>query len=273
MNLFCIWTRRACSRFAAMDEPVPAESRLAAHMQACQECRDYWAGMTMLARDLDQMVGVPQPSPRFAEPTWERVPPAQRGFEWGRLSLAAVAACGLACGWVAWRAANLNGGSSTAPAVAVRDRIKLPPDEAPHRGPVAPGLVPAPRGDAKEFATTEPRSAHSRHLRWSRPAGDRVPDRLLAGTRRQGLHVDPDRGRETAAGLRQSGMVLEAQGDPGLANVAYQAAFQAHPSEDTAFDMGRSAEESGDMEQAMSVYAGLLDTADVKSRREKGWTP
>jgi hypothetical protein len=80
-------------------------------------------------------------------------------------------------------------------------------------------------------------------------------------------------GAGVAAGWQASGLILEAQGDPGLANVAYQAAYQDHPSEETAFDMGRSAEECGDTEQALDVYAGLLESADAKSRVEKGWNP
>jgi hypothetical protein len=75
------------------------------------------------------------------------------------------------------------------------------------------------------------------------------------------------------ADWRVRGEQLEALGDPGLANAAYQAEYQEHPTEQSAFDMGRSAEESGDIEQAMNVYAGLLDAADARARTEKGWTP
>jgi hypothetical protein len=70
-----------------------------------------------------------------------------------------------------------------------------------------------------------------------------------------------------------SGRQLEALGDPRLANAAYQAAYEEHPTEQAAFDVGRSAEESGDMEQAMNVYAGLLAASDAKPRTEKGWNP
>jgi len=69
------------------------------------------------------------------------------------------------------------------------------------------------------------------------------------------------------------GEQLEALGDPRLANVAYQAQYQEHPTEEAAFDVGRSAEESGDMEQAMNVYAGLLDAAEARGRTEKAWNP
>ena len=68
-------------------------------------------------------------------------------------------------------------------------------------------------------------------------------------------------------------MVFESRGDAGLANAAYQAAYEDHPTDQSAFDMGRSAEESGDMDQALNAYAALLDAADVRSRSEKGWNP
>jgi len=83
----------------------------------------------------------------------------------------------------------------------------------------------------------------------------------------------PLRESELPVNMRASGLIYESEGDPGLANVAYQAAYQQHPSEEIAFDMGRTAEESGDMEQAMNVYAGLLESADAKARDQKGWTP
>src|SRR6266567_3658843 len=107
MALYCVWFRRACSRYVVTGQPLPPGSRLEAHIAQCSGCREYWDDLRMLTSDLDRLITVPHPSTAFAEPIWERVKPTARTFQWGRLSLAATAAFGLACGLAWWRFASM----------------------------------------------------------------------------------------------------------------------------------------------------------------------
>src|SRR4051794_32924025 len=103
MNLTCYWSRRACSRYAVLNESIPIGSKLLTHIEKCDECREYWRSLSLLTTDLELMVGVPSPSRQYLEPIWERVKPTRRAPEWGRWTLAGAAACGLLCGWLTWR--------------------------------------------------------------------------------------------------------------------------------------------------------------------------
>jgi hypothetical protein len=117
------------------------------------------------------------------------------------------------------------------------------------------------------------RTPHEHTAKWTRNTIHFRPERLLTrGTRhsRPAPAIDIS---DSPEALRASGLRFESQGDPGLANVAYQAEYQQHPSDEAAFDVGRSAEESGDMEQAMNAYAGLLESAAARTQSPKGWTP
>ena len=297
MALFCVWTRRACSHYVVLGQPIPTGSRLEAHMARCPECREYWNDLRLLTSDLGRLVHVPHPSPQFAAPIRERVKPTLRTFPWGRLSLAATAACGLACGLAWWRAALWESHSPSDATIAknfsrtgrganggpganashplsgqsiAKEHTKLPA----YALLALPGVVQVglPEGPAA-LTVKDPAPRLRQPVKWS-PVRTVSRFDQIARRSRHGAAVPPSlRGSEATDGLRASGLMYESQGDPGLANVAYQAAYQQHPSEETAFDVGRSAEESGDMEQAMNVYAGLLESADAKARAQKGWNP
>lgn len=272
MALFCFWTRRACSRYAVLGQPLPPGSKLETHIANCSDCREYWDDMRMLTSDLDRMITVPHPSAGFAEPIWERVKPTKRAFQWGTVSLAAAAACGLVCGLVWWRFA-----SHQPEMTPYHEVVKNPPKphvDDPIAPIVAPEIGPLPIHENAANRMAQAPAHHYRHpLKWANVRGASQTGRLASRTQRRLSELANLRRSDSAAQLRASGLMYEAQGDPGLANVAYQAAYQQHPSEDTAFDMGRSAEESGDMEQAMNVYAGLLESAGARTQAQKGWTP
>src|SRR2546423_1170248 len=148
MALFCVWTRRACSRYAVLGQPLPPGSKLETHIAKCSGCREYWHDLRMLTTDLDRLVTVPHPSPQFAEPIWERVKPTQRSFQWGRVSLAAVAACGLACGLAWWRFASMVPQLPPDHGI-VRQSLKPHLDD-PILPNVAPDLGPAPAPDVPD---------------------------------------------------------------------------------------------------------------------------
>ena len=267
MALFCFWTRRACSRFAVLGQPIPSGTSLEKHMARCPACRAYWNDLSLLTSDLDRFVTVPRPAPWLAEPVWERVRPSPRSYPWERVSWAAAAACGLVCGWAVWRAALHSPASSPAPLVA-RGTPKMP-DEPPMEAlPAAPGTLRLPSAGQMAHDSSIRRTPDQPFITWrGRPHRNTMVRARLHPT------APPIVSATEPVSWQASGQAFEAQGDPGLANVAYQAAYLNQPSEETAFDMGRSAEESGDMEQALSVYANLLDAADVKSRIEKGPNP
>lgn len=273
MALFCFWSRRACSHYVVLGESIPDGSRLAAHIARCSACRVYWSDLQSLNSDLDRFIAVPQPSLQFAEPIWEHVKPSNTRVAWSRVSLAAAVAVGLVCGWAFWRTGSTRPSGRSAETVArtlpkfnIEPAVVAPPTStAPSQEASAPSLHRAdivrlsPR-HSRIVWMPAPRSHHySQSVPRRHPRFDTLP--LPQGT------------GDLSGEWRESGLMFESQGDPGLANVAYQAAYQERPSEQTAFDMGRSAEESGDVEQALDVYASLLDTADAKSRSEKGWTP
>ena len=235
-------------------------------MSGCAECRAYWNGLHLLTSDLDRFISVPHPSPRLAEPVWERAMPASRGIRWGVLSMAAVAACGLICGWTVWRL-TWRPPPGTGSEIA-RNHIKTPDEDpllAPPEGtgPSTPAFSPGPGPTIRRL----PHPSQLANLRH----GPRHPGRRgwRTGPRYAGTLPAMDEAA-VAGSFRASGRLFETQGDPGLANVAYQAAYRAQPTEEAAYDMGRSAEESGDMDQALNAYANLLDAADVRSRAEKG---
>ena len=118
------------------------------------------------------------------------------------------------------------------------------------------------------------RSQHGKMVTWRSIPHTHRPRRHAPGFVSREEPLSPELARAAAAGQWQaSGLVYESQGDPATANVAYQAAYEERPTEDSAFDVGRSAEESGDMDQAMNAYASLLEAADMKSRSEKGLRP
>jgi hypothetical protein len=260
--------RRACSQYAALGEPVPPGSRLGAHLARCTGCREYFDSLDLLASDLDRLVAVPHPSLQFAEPIWETVRKSPKPARWGRVSLVAAAACGLACGWAVWRLTVRQ--EPPAPARQMASAVQKPPEEDP-----LPSTAPPQETHAPETVVQTPHLARklpTHRLRWANSGRRGWANGIVRSTPRPSAlpELTP---AEEAARLRASGMIYESQGDPSLANAAYQASFEDRPTEETAFDMGRSAEESGDMEQALNVYAGLLDSADSKSRNEKGWTP
>ena len=271
MALFCFLTRRACSRHVVLGEPVPQGSRVEAHLAACSECRRYWNDLRLLTRDLDRLVSVPLPSARYAEPIWDKVKPPVRARSWGRVTLASAAACGLLCGLIWQRFAA----TATAPLPGKQMSVLpgKPIAAGPEHLPVSPNPEmsrtfevsgSAPAGHTVRTSPTVLR--HRRRVRWlAMQTGEHSGRR--SGRLQRGLRLPPDlRGVDTTDRLRASGLIYESQGDPGLANIAYQAAYERHPSAETAFDVGRSAEESGDLEQAMDVYAGLLESADAKTR-------
>ena len=274
MALYCIVSRRACSRFIVQGVEIVPESRLGRHLAGCPGCRDFAASLSELSGDLSALIRVPHPSAQFVEPVWERVKPQRKPAPSGRLGLIGAAACGLACGWAVWRVTARTADPRTAPLIAAAGHVKHAPLQEPRVQPTRP--EPAEDGGGKDYAVADasPGSRHTSNVSWTRVHGTRrmTGQYALRRTRKNSLVAWP---RQSTApiDLRASGLLLESQGDPGLANVAYQAEFRQHPSDDTAFDMGRSAEESGDMEQAMDVYAGLLESADAKSRAQKGWTP
>lgn len=267
MNLTCFWYRRACSRYAVLNEPIPPGSRLLTHIEKCDECREYWRSLSLLTTDLELMVGVPSPSRQYLEPIWERVKPTKRAPDWGRFTLAGVAASGLLCGWLTWKMVAV---PSVSPSSGTVVKSNAAADE-----------VPAPQLKVPGLPNIEPHSAYANNAATN--AGHKMSDvrwtSLVPRTRRHGQRRHAPSfpqelaGAPSAAEWRTRGAQLEALGDPRLANVAYQAEYQEHPTEEAAFNVGRSAEESGDIEQAMNVYAGLLDAADTKTRTEKGWTP
>jgi hypothetical protein len=272
MALFCFWSRRACSHYVAMSLPIPPGSSLEAHMAHCAECREYWRELSTLTSELDRFLTVPHPSPWLAEPVWERVRPPGRSFRWERASLAAVAACGLVCGLAAWRL-SLQLTRPAATTVAVNPTAKMPDEEPTSPTPVKPGPMLLPATDNSGPGLTIRRIPRQFQLVWAPHHKHRPGTRYVQAPQPDGSLQSVVDGAGAAARWQASGLVFEAQGDPGLANVAYQAAYQDHPTDETAFDVGRSAEESGDVEQALDVYAGLLESADAKSLSEKGWNP
>jgi hypothetical protein len=276
MGLLCFWSRRACSRYAALGLPIPSGSRLEAHMARCTRCRAYGEDLTHVASDLSLFLVTPRPSLNFAENMWNRPLPASRPVGRGiRLSLAAAMACSMAAGWVLWKIvperALSRDHSHALYAAKQPDEIKMP-DE----GPAAPDfpLLMGPQPTIRlQETSASPMPRHAlRHSPW---AGMRIRRRHYKSF--QFVQAKPGSDTPavinvsyTAQELHTAGELLESRGDPGLANAAYQAAYQQRPTEQAAFDMGRSAEESGDMEQALDVYATLLDSADARTRLEKG---
>jgi hypothetical protein len=273
MALFCFWSRRACSHYAVLGLPIPPGSSLEAHMTRCSKCREYWSGLSLLTSDLDRLLTVPHPSPWLAEPVWERVRPAGRSYHWGRASLATVAVCGVACGWVAWRLSSQLTRPAAVP-VVINPTPKMPDEEPPITTPVKPEPMRIPGyGDFGSDWTIRRSPGPSQTILTMTHHRHHPGNRLARAPRQAGAPQPVMDAAALAVRWQASGLMFEAQGDPGLANVAYQAAYRDQPSEETAYDMGRSAEESGDMEQALDVYAGLLESADAKSRTEKGWNP
>jgi hypothetical protein len=269
MALSCIWFRRACSKCAVLGEPVPTGSRLETHLAGCEACREYWSELRILASDLDSLVSVPRPSAAYAEPIWDRVRPTVRSYRWGGAALATAAACGLACGLVWWRLA--------ASAVRPQTTIQLvkqgtgSANKALATSPPVEKGTESPERSVREIAPAPIRSPSPHLVKWAPNRIHFRPERLAAHNRPR--HIPAIDISNSPEALQASGRIYESQGDPGLANVAYQAAYQQRPSDDTAFDVGRSAEESGDMEQAMNAYAGLLDAAAARTQSQKGWTP
>ncbi len=274
MSPICFWSRRACSRYAALGQPVPAGSRLDAHMMGCPACREYWRSLSLLTSDLNLLVTTPRPSPRYSELEWNRLAPAPPQRGWNHLSLVGVAACGLACGWIVWNAVSGLTGQTNVPNVAANGR-KVP-DEIPipeHR--VRPSSTDSRVAGVVGPTQARDNSPRRRHVNWTSVSfvHRRPIHRYILWQRPRHKAAPEMRVDDPVLTWEESGRMLEAQGDPGLANVAYQAAYQEQPSDQSAFDVGRTAEESGDMGQAMDVYAGLLAAADGRSGIEKGWNP
>ena len=273
MALFCFWTRRACSQNAVLGRPLPPGSRVEAHVKRCSDCHEYWNDMRALTADLGRLVNVPHPTHQVAEPIWERVKPSVRAYPSGRLTLVRAAALGLACGLAWWRFGPLHPAPPTAKELAIIRGHKAPD------GPVLPTTVPikvrpaAPDTGAVRMVVKAPAHRLRHPLRWTQVLGGKRSELQARRSHPRPASSNPLRDPYAPERLRASGLMYEAQGDPGLANVAYQAAYDQRPSGETAYDVGRTAEESGDMEQAMNVYAGLLESADAGNRDQKGWTP
>lgn len=273
MSPFCFWSRRACSHYAVLGEPIPPGSRLQAHMERCPGCRDYWSGLNLLATDLETLISVPRPTYAFAEPIWDRVRPIQRSRRWEALTLVGVTASGLICGWLVWRTTAFRSNTDQSPDFRTIGRMK-PGLTALAEGPKQedPEVVRLPVTEAGSLPIK--RSTGTRAITWASLREDSHPRRRVPSRRILPELLAPKlQTPESPADLQAAGMMFEAQGDPSLAKVAYESAYEANPSDQTAFDIGRTAEESGDMDQAMEIYAGLLAAADTNSRNEKGWKP
>jgi len=268
MALSCIWFRRVCSRHAVLCEPIPRGSRLERHLAGCAGCSAYWTELRVLASDLDRLVSVPLPAATCAEPIWDRVRPPARPHRRGGAVLATACACGLACG-LAWWAIR----SYERPEPTKVKLVKSGPSPFDEKMAAAPTPVPHEGIRENRAAPETIRVPREHHVKWARNTIHFRPERLVTRESRRSRPAPALDISDSPEALRASGQTFESQGDSGLANVAYQAEYQQHPSDEAAFDVGRSAEESGDMEHAMNAYAGLLDSAAARTQPEKGWKP
>ena len=269
MALFCFWYRRECSHYAVLGEPIPNGSALKTHMAGCTGCRAYFSSLSLLTSDLDRLIAVPHPTPQFVAPVWERVRPPSRGFRWGGASMAAAAACGLLCGWTVWKMTAHEPAKPGNEVAGIRP-MKMPDEGTVAAPPIWPNLAAPADGGPGRTIQRQPQHRVYAGLNGGRHRWNRSRPRI----RRQYAEVTPVLNEAAVArSWQESGALYEAEGNPGLANAAYHAAYQAQPTEQAAFDMGRSAEEFGDMDQALNAYASLLDAADNRSRVEKGLNP
>lgn len=263
MSIFCSFRRRAYSRYAALGTPPPPGSSLEAHLADCDGCRAYWDEMDALTSDLGLLLcDTPRPA-RSAEhaPVRLETRPCRRAG-WSAVSLGLAMAASAMLGWVCWPKLQ-----SVTPNDSAVQHVKMPDEPPLEERPASasignPGLQALPA-----FQRLTPASSFRREAALVRPILSRRRC-LRPEATREPLAVAPPTASaitdsDAAQQFKQCGLVFESQGDPGLANAAYQAAYAADPTPNGAFDVGRTAEETGDMEQALVIYAGLLESDDA----------
>jgi hypothetical protein len=190
MRLRCEWYRREMANYADVAEGIPAGSRVARHLEACNGCRAHWAGLRRLGAELREALAVPAPSFAAEESLWARIPvtrPTRSAPRVVPLALGAALAAAAAVGLLVWHPWYVGGPSrlvakppprSGAPSPSIGTRTPGMPQRAievkVYPGRSAPAV---PRGMVPDAGTgPSPRIQH--------PAPSVAPDRQPVGVPR-----------------------------------------------------------------------------------------
>lgn len=264
MNLFCWQHRRELSRAAALQNDIEDDPVLKQHLCRCEACREYWSDLCSLTGAL-MHASTPKASPMFIGNLHSRlVPPTSRSIDWKQAFVPALAVGVLVLGLTAWRVLSPRAQPNS---IVFSDPPKSndPPVQAYqpvfHEKRVT--IVPLIRPNLRRRALVKDESTGRSRLHFAR-----------ANTRNEELPDPPAISRsEDARRWRECGLLLEAGGEARLAQTAYRASYMRRPTMQTAYDLGRSAEVTGDPDQALDIYADVLSSTDARPDSQKGNNP
>jgi hypothetical protein len=272
MSLLCWWHRRGLSYFAALESDIENEPALREHLSQCESCRLYWQELRSLTSGLSQLTA-PKASAMFVTELHGRLAPAPvRSANWQMALAPALAVSGLLLGWTAWHTL------SPAPQTV---QIQFPPKPM-QQAEVTPPTNDIAQRTPQSLLIMRSNTAYSLRKNYAprrsyvdaRPTGSGRIHFTKTNAQDHAVAAEPIlTASEDARRWKECGMLLEAGGESRLAEAAYRAAYIQHPTMQTAYDMGRSAEETGDTDDALDIYADLLASTDARIISEKGNNP
>lgn len=262
MGVWCSLQRRDLARHAVSRRPVAPASSLGRHLERCAACRSAWQEVSRLVESLPQGRSLPAPSESLlpavlAGVAARSVRPAA-GESRRRLLNPLVPGALVGLALAAFVALLPDAGIR----VPVRDGTFVARSNAPEADgttDATPEMTRAPSVRARPLERTAVRMRDPHRGRLGRP-GRRLVRHPLARRPETGRHApQPFKAAPTPRDQWiATGLWYESCGDDCVAAAAYAEAYAAGPDQLLAFAAGRTAERTGEVAQAVRLYAELL---------------
>jgi len=268
MRLICLLRRREIARAVVLGEMPPTGSPLAVHIARCAACRVYHEELLELTGELPRTLHAPMPTGVFDAAILRRVSPTHSvRIAWRRpLLLATTLGILLLLVLLRGRSHGMRSGyppvTQSTEQASLRDASSPLRETSSEEKPFPESWLPMPS------TTLIPASLRDRTY---------VTHRIRHRKRRLALHrhsttpnpVPPAGDVERLCGSRADWIVrgndLEAEGEHAQATLAYAHAYADQPERDTGFAAGCSAEQAGDLDDALGYYADVLSLPEETS--------
>lgn len=280
MRLFCRWRQARLAREICANQSALSPSALSRHLVQCADCRCAREEMVRLNEELAQGFAIPLASEQFAQDIFEKIE-ARAVLPKRRVSLENVFLVGgcaaiLLC-IVLWRQSQQN--PDIAPSLlAANSPVQRPTSTMPKKGRLSLSKIAVERSPISTQAEPKPKNV-ARIVRKKRKLHFASHSTRKPYRRYRSLAWQPQIQPRTAilspemrsVRWTQWANFYENHGDYAQAANAYARAYNAVPTESTAFCAGQAAENAGDVSQAVLYYSQILrQPLKQKPQPEKG---
>jgi tetratricopeptide (TPR) repeat protein len=243
MRLVCWWKARQLAREVLLGA-IPM-----GHAASCPSCLRERARLAALVGALPHELAVPPPSSSFEDRVWSRLATSveAKRRRLRPLALCAVAVVGACAAWVVFRPT-----AAPPPEQVVRNHA------APDSAAVSiPSVIKTPDPQvAKAESNRSAKQVRTHH---------RVATRFAKANPKKQV-ATPQQVAAKKAGWTDWAAYYEQIGYYGEASDAYAQAYKERQDPSLAYAAGCTAENAGDIPQALTYYAELLDTTSTKDR-------